>query len=109
MRLRSLVQFTMLLSTVGALSFVSGGFRVGGPAHASALGPFPAGVSSNHRYLIDQFGDPYLIVGDSPHSLFVNTSPSDAEFYLADRQAHGINAMWVQALCNSYTGGRQDG
>ena len=70
---------------------------------------FPVAVSTDHRYLVDGSGAPYLIVGDSPHSLFVNTSLAEADAYLADRQAHGFNAIWVQALCNSYTGGNSLG
>ena len=109
MRLRPLLLITTIAVTLSALFVAVSGIHVGTAATASPNDPFPAGVSANHRYLVDQFGQPYLIVGDSPHSLFVNTSPADAEFYLADRQAHGINAIWVQALCNTYTGGRDDG
>src|ERR1039458_10195569 len=51
---------------------------------------------------------PLLMVGDSPHSLIVNLSASDAAAYLADRAAHGINSLWVELLCVGYTGGRAD-
>ena len=70
---------------------------------------FPVGVSTNHRYLLDQSGNPYMIVGDSPHSLAVNLTEAQAETYFADRQAHGINSAWMQVLCNLYTGGRSNG
>ena len=49
------------------------------------------------------------MVGDSPHSLIVNLSSSDAAAYLADRAAHGFNSLWVNLLCVGYTGGRPDG
>jgi hypothetical protein len=44
-----------------------------------------------------------MIVGDSPHSLIGRMSKSDAEFYMANRQRYGINALWVELLCNDKT------
>ena len=76
MRLRPLLLITTIAVTLSALFVAVSGIHVGTAATASPNDPFPAGVSANHRYLVDQFGQPYLIVGDSPHSLFVNTSPS---------------------------------
>ncbi len=71
--------------------------------------PFAKSVSANHRYLLDQNGNPYMIVGDSPHSLAVNLTEAQADQYFADRQSFGINAAWMQVLVNSYAGGRADG
>jgi Protein of unknown function (DUF4038)/Putative collagen-binding domain of a collagenase len=65
--------------------------------------------SSNPRILVDQDNVPFLVVGDSPHSLIVNLSTSDAAAYLADRAAHGFNSLWAQSVCVGYTGGRPDG
>jgi chitodextrinase len=70
---------------------------------------FPVAISANHRYLLDQHGNPYMIVGDSPHSLIVNLTEAQADQYFADRQAHGVNSAWIQVLCDSYTGGRPNG
>jgi Protein of unknown function (DUF4038)/Putative collagen-binding domain of a collagenase len=109
MRHRSQRTTTVLAAALAASLVGVFGIQNPPPARAATAFAFPAGMSANHRYLVDQNGQPYLIVGDSPHSLFVNTSTADAELYLADRQAHGINAIWVQALSNGYTGGRADG
>ena len=49
------------------------------------------------------------MVGDAPHSLVVNLSSSNAAIYLADRATNGFNTLWVEALCNTYTGGRANG
>jgi hypothetical protein len=68
----------------------------------------PLQVSANGRYLI-QSGTPYLITGDSPQGLMVNLSPADADAFFADRQAAGFNVMWINLLCDTYTGGRADG
>lgn len=59
-------------------------------------------TSSNDRYLVDQNGVPTLLVGDSPHALFVNLSTTDLAIYLANRQTNGFNMLWVQALCSDY-------
>jgi hypothetical protein len=77
-----------------------------GGASATA---YPVKVGPTGRYLVDQNGRPFLVAGDAPQSLVVNLSEADADFYLADRQAHGFNAVWVNLLCNTYTGGRSDG
>jgi hypothetical protein len=50
-----------------------------------------------------------MIVGDSPHSLIGRMSKSDAEFYMANRQRHGINTLWVELLCNNKTACNADG
>ncbi len=38
-----------------------------------------------------------------------NVSLPDADKFLADRAANGFNAVWVNLLCTTYTGGRPDG
>src|SRR5204862_1428916 len=81
------------------------------PVPVSVSGP-PSRLlrkSANGRYLVDPSGAPFLIAGDAPQSLTVNLSTSQASMYLADRQAHGFNALWVNLLCNDGTAGRADG
>ncbi len=71
---------------------------------------YPVKISStNPRILVDQNNAPFLMVGDSPHSLWANLSSSNAAFYLADRAAHGINSLWVNLLCVRPVEGRPDG
>jgi chitodextrinase len=64
---------------------------------------YPLKVSAGGRYLVDQTGEPFLLVGDSPQSVIGNLSEAQWATYLADRQAHGFNALWVNLLCASYT------
>jgi len=71
---------------------------------AAAATPFATSVSSNHRYLLDQAGDPFMIVGDSAHSMSVDLSPTQMAAYFADRRAHGFNSVLVQLICGVYTG-----
>jgi hypothetical protein len=69
---------------------------------------FPVAVSQDRRYLVDEAGSPYLIVGDSPWSLSTNLSVSDMDYYFADRQAKGFNTALVGLLVSTYIGGRED-
>src|SRR5262249_9219796 len=70
---------------------------------------YPLRVSANRRYLVDRSGAPFLLVGDSPQALIANLSEKEADYFFADREAHGFNAVWINLLCATYTGGRPDG
>ena len=60
-------------------------------------------ASSNGRYLADQNGTPFLLMGDAPQSVLGNLSASGMASYMADRQERGFNALWVNLLCTTYT------
>ena len=82
------------------------------PAQAAENGGLPAypvKASANNRYLVDQNDRPFMIVGDSPHSLIGKMSKPDAEFYMANRARYGINTLWVELLCNDKTACNADG
>jgi len=70
---------------------------------------YPVKVGASGRYFVDQNNVPFLMVGDSPHTLVVNISYADAAFYLADRATNGFNSLWVETLCNTYVYGRPNG
>jgi hypothetical protein len=59
-------------------------------------------ASSNNRYLVDQNNTPVLIIGDSPHSMFVNLNSTDLAIYLGNRRGHGFNVLWVEGFCSDY-------
>jgi Protein of unknown function (DUF4038)/Putative collagen-binding domain of a collagenase len=65
-------------------------------------------VGPTGRYLVDQRGRPFFIVGDSPQALIGNLSLQDAAAFIADRQAAGFNSLLVDLLCVKYTGCRDD-
>jgi hypothetical protein len=77
-----------------------------GVADSAAAPAYPVKVSANGRYLVDQADRPFLLMGDSPQSLIVNLSESEAAGFFADRSAHGFNTLWINLLCTTYTGGR---
>ncbi|HTO73031.1 MAG TPA: DUF4038 domain-containing protein, partial [Gemmatimonadales bacterium] len=81
----------------------------GSAADRAQAAIYPLARSADNRYLVDQNGAPFLIVGDSPQALMVNLSDAEAEFFIADRSAHGFNTLWINLLCTTYTGGRPDG
>jgi len=58
---------------------------------------------------VDQHNVPFLVVGDSPQSLIANLSEADAASFLSNRHAAGFNAVWINLLCDKYTGCRDDG
>jgi hypothetical protein len=84
------------------------------PARPAKLLPtsppaYPLKVGPTGRYLVDRNGRPFLIVGDSPQALIANLSTKQAEAFFANRQAAGFNSLWINLLCDEYTGGRPDG
>ena len=79
-------------------------------ASATTIGyVLPLKAGSNNRYLVDQNGKPFLIMGDSPQALVGNLGPTDMASYMADRQRLGFNTLWVNLLCDSYTACNADG
>ncbi|HEX5194094.1 MAG TPA: DUF4038 domain-containing protein [Solirubrobacteraceae bacterium] len=77
--------------------------------HSTPPAAFPLRIGPNRRYLVERTGRPFLIVGDSPQALIVNLSEKQAGRFFADRERAGFNAMWINLLCDEYTGGRADG
>jgi hypothetical protein len=75
----------------------------------SANPAYPLKASVSNRYLVDQNEVPFLLVGDSPQALIGNLSPIEAEFFMQNRQRYGINALWINLLCNDGTGCNADG
>lgn len=79
------------------------------PAPPPAPGPGPIAVGPTGRYLVDENGAPFLMTGDAPQALIGDITESDAELYFAKRHAQGFNTVWINLLCTSYTGCREDG
>ena len=102
----------IVLAIIGALpgDHCSAGDRAAAEAVTNYKVPvYLVQKSANNRYLIDQNNIPFMIVGDSPHSLIGRMSKSDAQFYMANRQRYGINTLWVEHLCNNKTACNEDG
>lgn len=81
-----------LLRAIGRLCFSMAAFLVmPGLANAASSYVLPFKVSANHRYLTDQKGVPFMIVGDAPQALVGNLSPLDASFFMTNRAKYGVN------------------
>src|SRR5690242_15808380 len=77
---------------------------------AQAASPaYPLKPSVNNRYLVDQNGTPFLMVGDSPQALIGNLSKAQAAQFMTNRRQYGINTLWINLLCASYTACHEDG
>jgi len=70
------------------------------PQTAGGTAVYPVKVSANGRYLVDRNNTPFLIVGDTPQGLMGRLTEAQAEFYFANRQAHGFNTLgWIDVAC----------
>ena len=49
------------------------------------------------------------MVGDSPQSLIGNLSLTEAAFFMENRRRYGINALWINLLCNDGTADSVEG
>ena len=86
---------------------VLGAFVFSLPTNGPAAAPLTANTrpsdlrlktSDNGRYLLDQVGKPFLVVGDSPWSLIAQLDDRDIERYLEDRQNKGFSAIIVNLI-----------
>jgi hypothetical protein len=105
----SSMAIALLASCVLTTSCGGGGSTAPAGIKPVVSAAFPLKISTNGRYLVDQNNKPFLIVGDAPQALMVNISDSDAAAYFANRAKRGFNAVWINLLCSTYTGGRADG
>lgn len=73
---------------------------VAGPKNKVTAGTyaFPLKLSPNRRYLVDQNGKPFRIVGDSAQSLIANLTYAEAENYLSERRKLGFNAININLI-----------
>src|SRR2546427_11589053 len=100
---------TMSGSIAGLLFLLSALGGVLGAPVADASPAFPIKVGPTGRYLVDQNNVPFLLSGESPQALIGNLTLAEAELFFANRKAHGFNTVWINLLCNTYTGCRPDG
>jgi len=73
------------------------------------LPAFPLKPSANNRYLVDQSNKPFLIIGDAPQAMVGNLTLAQAKHFMDNRAQYGVNALWVNLLCDSYTACNADG
>src|SRR5437763_2346573 len=58
----------------------------------------PLKTSPDGHFLVDQKGQPFLVVGDSPWSLVAQPREADLDRYLDDRAKKGFNSLIVNLI-----------
>jgi hypothetical protein len=64
---------------------------------------FPVKLSPGSRYLVDQNGVPFPILGDSGWEIITTLGIADAKTYLSDRQLKGFNSILLELIDNQFT------
>ena len=59
---------------------------------------YPLKLSPNNRYLVDENNQPFFLSGDTAWSLIVEGTDAEIDYYLADRQQKGFNAVLINLL-----------
>ena len=86
-------------SELKAIAYASGMTDSTVASAAYAIGvSYPLAVDAAGRHLVDQGGQPFLLVGDAAWSLVAQLSDADASEYLADRRQRGFNTVIVNLL-----------
>src|SRR5215472_16545163 len=65
---------------------------------------WPTSVSSDGRTILDQNGQPWLMVSDQILPCLHNAALTDCYTVFADRQPRGFNAMWICLVVDAYIG-----
>jgi hypothetical protein len=65
------------------------------PASAAT---FPLKLAENRRFLVDQKGEPFLVVGDTAWSLIGQLGQGEIDRYLEDRRKRGFNSIIVNLI-----------
>ena len=71
---------------------------------ALCAGPYPIRVSPDHRHVVDQSGQPFLVHGDMPWSLISGVTEEEAERYLENRRQKGFNSIVVNLIEHKFHG-----
>jgi hypothetical protein len=102
--------FAVSLAFLGAMAVAGCSSSEQPAAPAASAGPaYPVKHGSTGRYLVDQQGVPFLILGESPQSMIGNLSEADADLFLSNRKSHGFNTVWINLLCAGGTACNADG
>lgn len=64
---------------------------------------FPLSIDAAARILVDQQGDPFYINGEAAWSLAVQLNQAEIDTYLTDRNAKGVNAIYVNLIEHKYS------
>ncbi|HEY6005001.1 MAG TPA: DUF4038 domain-containing protein [Anaeromyxobacter sp.] len=108
-----------ILGAIGVLSLLAGaacgaggnGAQGGRPPGAARVAAplaatvFPLKASANGRYLVDQTGTPFFMVGDSAQSAGSNLTLAEFQTYLDSRVAKGFNTVNINLIDHKFAKG----
>ena len=100
--------FAVILTFLGVLAIAGCSSEQSADDPAPSMA-YPVKIGPTGRYLVDQHGSPFLILGESPQAMIGNLSEADADLFLANRKSHGFNTVWINLLCASGTKCHVDG
>ena len=100
------MRWLVLAPVAAAMAALSG---ITAARAAPPLPVFPLHADPTDRYLLDSNDVPFLMVGDAPQALIGNLSKHLADVFMTNREKYGINALWINLLCDSYTACNSDG
>src|SRR5689334_21323605 len=79
-------------------TFLAVAIALAGSRTEAANTVFPLTIADNGRFLVDQKGAPFLVVGDSAWSLIAQPGEAEIDRYLDDRAQRGFNAVIVNLI-----------
>ena len=59
---------------------------------------FPLRVSTDRRYLVDQNGMPFFMIGDSAQTASINLTQSEFQSYIDTRVSQGFNTIYIEFI-----------
>lgn len=92
------------LTTAGILMILTVGCHAGPDRQKSAAENqsdstvFPIRISDNHRYFVDQQGQPFFWLGDTGWLLLSKLKQGEVSMYLRDRHQKGFNVVQVMVI-----------
>ena len=92
--IRSLSPMAALIALIVAQTIVASA----GPNAADSSVAWPLRLSSQGKYLEQQTGEPFLLVGDAGWEFMTQLSEEEALAYLDDRKRKGFNAVEIRVI-----------
>jgi Protein of unknown function (DUF4038)/Putative collagen-binding domain of a collagenase len=75
----------------------------------AVLPHYPIQKAPDGRYLVDQDGEPFMMIADSAWGLVGDLSPTDAATYFSNRASLGFNSVLMAIAVSDYAGDKVAG
>jgi len=98
------LNINMLNLKISTLAIITFSFFLVSWSGLALATQYPLKLNTDNRHLEDQLGQPFLINGDTPWSLIVGLTKTEADFYLEDRRSRGFNSVIVNLIEHAFGG-----